>query len=115
MRAREHFRAHARRSIRLEAAVSDEFQRWSSAALVVNIALGGACVELERAPELRLDSGVALVVHAPSLWDPLALRARVAWIRRDGQAKTQLGLRFEHLEQGGLYALFQLLGAQSYE
>lgn len=95
--------------------MSDESQRWSSSALVVDLALGGACVELDHAPELRLDGVVALVVHAPSLWDPLALRARVAWIRRDGEVKTRLGLRFEHLEQGGLYALFQLLGAQSFE
>jgi len=115
MRAREHFRAHARRSIRLEAVVSDESQHWSSAALVVDLALGGACVELDRARELRLDTAVVLVVHAPSLWDPLSLRARVAWIRRVGDAKARLGLRFEHVEQGGLYALFQLLGAQSYE
>lgn len=95
--------------------MSDDGQRWSSAGLVVDLALGGACVELEPSPELRLDGVVVLVVHAPSLWDPLSLPARIAWMRRVGDAKLRLGLRFEHLEQGGLYALFQLLGAQSYE
>jgi hypothetical protein len=81
-----------------------------------DLGLGGACVELgDRAAPLRPDSSVTLEVTAPTLWDPLVLRGRVAWVRpgREDQP-TKAGVRFEHTEQSGIFALFQLLTAHSF-
>ncbi len=78
-----------------------------------DLGLGGAGVEIvDPSTVLRPDTTVTLEITAPSLWDPLVLRGRVAWTRpaRDAQP-PKLGVRFDHAEHGGLYALFQLLGA----
>ncbi len=49
---------------------------------------------------------------APTLWDPLVLAGKIAWIRRSAPGRaTRAGVRFEHREPSALYALFQLLGA----
>lgn len=65
---------------------------------------------------LRLDATVVLEVTAPTLWDPLVLRGRVAWLRRaQGERPARAGVRFDHPEEGSLFALFQLLGAHAYD
>lgn len=65
---------------------------------------------------LDLETSVTLEVTAPSLWDPLTLRGRVAWIRQAASGRpTRAGVRFEHRDAGALYALFQLLGTHGYE
>jgi hypothetical protein len=116
MRVRDHFRAHGRRGVTLAATIRDEVAD-EPRATVKNVGLGGACVELpiDSAAEgalLRLDHAVTLEVVAPTLWDPLVLRGRIAWLRRSTADKpARVGLRFEHREEGSLFALFQLLGA----
>lgn len=115
MMVRDHFRAHGRKAITLAATVRDAAAD-ESRATVRNVGLGGACVELpvDSAAEgalLRLDLAVTLEVVAPTLWDPLVLRGRIAWLRRSTADKpARIGLRFEHREEGSLFALFQLLG-----
>jgi hypothetical protein len=121
MRVRDHFRAHGRRNVNLAASVRDETRSLEEEARIRNLGLGGACVELPPSSPLeaalfRVDTPIILEVMAPSLWDPLVLRGRVAWSRKamtDRPARA--GVRFEHPEQGSLFALFQLLGAQVFD
>ncbi len=121
MRVRDHFRAHGRKSLDLAASLRDEERTVEEDAKIKNLGLGGACVELmplcaAEGVLLRLDTPVVLEVTAPSLWDPLAVRGRVAWLRRSTPERgARLGVRFEHQEEGNLFALFQLLGAQGYD
>jgi len=120
MQVRDHFRAHGRRVVSLPAILRDESRGVEEDARIRNLGLGGACIELAPLAKegvlLRVDSIVILEVTAPSLWDPLILRARVAWSRRShADRPARLGVRFEHTEQGGLFALFQLLGAHAYD
>lgn len=118
MRVRDHFRAHGRKNVTLAATVRDEHRTFEEDARIKNLGLGGACIELvpsspSEGHVLRVDALILLEVIAPSLWDPLVLRARVAWVRRSMPAR--IGVRFEHQEQGNLFALFQLIGTQGYE
>ncbi|NUP05868.1 MAG: PilZ domain-containing protein [Polyangiaceae bacterium] len=121
MRVRDHFRAHGRKNVSLPASLRDEHRSFEEEARIKNLGLGGACIELfpgstAESQLLRLDAHVLLEVTAPSLWDPLVLHGRVAWARRSAPDRpARLGLRFEHQEQGNLFALFQLLGAHAYE
>jgi len=121
MRARDHFRAHGRKNVSLPASLRDENRTFEEDANIKNLGLGGACVELApfAAAEpllMRLDASVTIEVIAPSLWDPLVLRGRVAWLRRSSAERAaRLGVRFEHQEEGNLFALFQLLGAQAFD
>lgn len=83
---------------------------------VKNLGLGGACVEVEAAQPhpFRIDGGVLLEVTAPTLWDPLHIRAKIAWLETFS-AGHRLGVRFEHAEHGGLGPLYSLLSAHSYD
>ena len=99
-----------------------------------DLGLGGVCIEvpeidaptltaprdLGRVPAsprpgpvtLEREASVTLEVLAPTLWDPLVLAGKIAWIRRSAPGRaTRAGVRFEHREPSALYALFQLLGA----
>ena len=119
MAARDHFRAHARRRVDLDATLRGRGGGFSHDARVRDLGLGGACVEiseLQGAAGLEREGVVTLEVMAPTLWDPLLLGGRIAWIRRGGQGRpTRAGVRFEHRDPGALYALFQLLGAHVYD
>jgi hypothetical protein len=120
MQVRDHFRAHGRRVVSLPAILRDEARAVEEDARIKNLGLGGALVELaplaKETPFVRVDATVILEVTAPSLWDPLILRCRVAWGRRSqADRAARLGVRFEHQEQTSLFALFQLLGAHAYE
>lgn len=139
MAARDHFRAHARRRVDLAATLRGRDGGFRQEVRIRDLGLGGACVEVSatdegplgrssatppsggaaegRAPgALEREAPVTIEVMAPTLWDPLILSGRIAWIRRGGQGRgTRAGLRFEHREASALYALFQLLGAQVYD
>lgn len=121
MRVRDHFRAHGRKSVSLPTTLRDDRASIEEQACIKNLGLGGAYVELDPGAEseptlLRLDAAVVLEVTAPSLWDPLILRGRIAWLRRgSGDKPARFGVRFEHQEEGTLFALFQLLGTQVFE
>jgi hypothetical protein len=119
MSPRDHFRAHSRRRVDLQAVVRDRAGATAHGARIKNLGLGGACLELPAGPPrgfLELEASVTLEVTAPTLWDPLSLRGRVAWIQTSGAGGlTRAGVRFEHRDAGSLYALFQLLGAHAYD
>lgn len=119
MAVRDHFRAHARRRVDLDATLRGRDGGFSHDARVRDLGLGGACVEIperEAAAGVEREGVVTLEVMAPTLWDPLLLTGRIAWVRRGGQGRpTRAGVRFEHREPAALYALFQLLGAHVYD
>jgi hypothetical protein len=120
MAARDHFRAHARRRVDLDATLRGRDGGFSHDARVRDLGLGGACVEIADAQGGALgverEAVVTLEVMAPTLWDPLLLAGRIAWVRRGAQGRpARAGVRFEHREPAALYALFQLLGAHMYD
>lgn len=131
MAARDHFRAHGRRRVDLDATLRGRDGVFSHVARVRDLGLGGACVELgdlgdtlrallpgEARPAVGVEreATITLEVMAPTLWDPLLLGGRIAWVRRGAAGRpTRAGVRFEHREPGSLYALFQLLGAHVYD
>ena len=108
------FRAHARRSTRLRALVTHLAEGWQRQADVINVGLGGACVVVDEA--LAVDDAVSLSFMAPTLWDPLVLRARVAWVGpAHPREPTRAGVAFEHKSPTSALALFELVNTISYE
>jgi len=133
MVARDHFRAYARRRVDLGATLRDRQTAEEEPVRVRDLGLGGACVELpegRRSIEpagwsaaepglvaiLEQEAAVTLELTAPTLWDPLPLRGRVAWIRRGAAGKpARAGIRFEHHDAGSLFALHELLAATGFD
>jgi Tfp pilus assembly protein PilZ len=110
--AERHFRAFARRAVNLPATVADGADG-SKPARLVNIGLGGACVEVPQ--PLNVGSAVTLQVSAPNLWDPLVVSATVAWIKTTSAGPALAGFAFDHTKKTALPALVELLGAYRYE
>jgi hypothetical protein len=103
-----HFRAHARRPVKLRAMVAQPSIGWQADASVHDLCLGGAGVTLNGA--LSLGDRVVVSFFAPSLWDPLALPARVAWVKTIRERGTiAAGLAFEPTDPAAVFALFELL------
>jgi hypothetical protein len=88
---------------------------WQRQARVVDLGLGGACIAVEG--DLRPGDVVTLSFIAPTLWDPLLVRARVAWSTPGAQSNhaTRAGVAFEHKNAAAVYALFELVAAMAYE
>jgi hypothetical protein len=107
----DHFRAFARRPVGLPAIVSRGDGTWKRPARLIDLGLGGACMEmLEAVPN---GTAVSLAVEAPHLWDPLFLEGEVVWLRtQDGAAR--LGVRFHHRAGRTLRTLTELLEAEAY-
>jgi hypothetical protein len=82
---------------------------------IENVGLGGARV-LADTP-LAVGDAVTLSFTAPTLWDPLVLRARVAWVgaRGPGDASLRAGVAFEHKGGDGVFALYELIVSLGYE
>jgi hypothetical protein len=107
-----HFRAFARRAVNLPALVATEPDGPKPARLI-DLGLGGACVEVRTA--LQVGHSVTVEVTAPNLWDPLIVPARVAWLRSSGPGASLAGLAFDHAGKAALPALVELLAAYRYE
>jgi hypothetical protein len=106
------FRAHARRSVRLRALATHVQAGWQRYAAVENVGLGGARLHVEERP--ALGDALTLSFTAPTLWDPLVLRARVAWVGR-GDLSSRVGLAFEHRSPQAVFALYELIVTLGYE
>jgi hypothetical protein len=105
-----HFRAHPRRAVRLRAVLSRPADNWQREARVHDLSLGGAGVAVHEA----LAQGERMTVSflAPSLWDPLALPARVAWVRTPKEGElARAGLAFEPKDPAFVFALFELVSS----
>jgi hypothetical protein len=106
------FRAHARRIVRLRALVTHVQAGWQRYAPVENLGLGGARVLVDE--RLAPGEAVTLSFTAPTLWDPLVLRARVAWLA-PGPPPYHAGLAFEHKNADAVFALYELIVTLGYE
>src|SRR5450432_2435842 len=98
------FRAHARRPVRIHSLVTHAHAGWQHQAAVENIGLGGARVIIDEA--VSVGDKVTLSFAAPTLWDPLVVRVRVAWVAPGGppsalaaaqpSASWAVGVAFDH-------------------
>jgi Tfp pilus assembly protein PilZ len=88
---------------------------WQHRAAVEDIGLGGARVVIDQA--LALGDAVTLSFTAPTLWDPLVLRAHVAWIATPAPASgpRAAGVAFEHKATDAIFALYELIVTLGYE
>lgn len=71
-----------------------------------NIGLGGACLQFERDPELKLDQDVDLVFHVPSgaRSTKYAIQSKVVWIDRQAA-----GLKFQDYNTSVFRSLQELI------
>jgi hypothetical protein len=98
--------------VRLRALLTHVLAGWQRYAQVENVGLGGACVVSDEV--LAVGDQVTLSFTAPTLWDPLVLRARVAWIA-PGAPPVRVGLAFEHKSADATFALYELIVTLGYE
>jgi hypothetical protein len=87
---------------------------WQEQAAVENIGLGGARIVVDH--PLAPGDIVTLSFTAPTLWDPLVLRARVAWVGpTTSPGPRPAGVAFEHRATDAAYALYELIVTLGYE
>jgi hypothetical protein len=111
---KSHFRAHARRHLRLDATLNHPRAGWERGAEVFDVGLGGACIGISET--LHVGDRVSIAFMAPTLWDPLAIPARVAWFRPGaGLEPARAGLAIEYRSASAARALFELVGSLGYE
>ncbi|MBK6692669.1 MAG: PilZ domain-containing protein [Myxococcales bacterium] len=90
------------------ASISHPLAGWRVEGKVIDLGLGGAALEFSE----LVERGDRLVVEmmAPTLWDPLHVRGRVAWTQAGRPSGVRCGVVFEHADAPSLFALFELLG-----
>jgi hypothetical protein len=87
----DHFRVHERRAEPLSGQITTESGA-THPVRVLNLSLGGACVEVSIPPEVS--SRLRLELEVPNLWDPLHLIARVVWVEAQ-QNHFRVGVAFQ--------------------
>jgi hypothetical protein len=114
------FRAHARKTVRLAPLATHLQAGWQKSAVVENIGLGGARIRVDHL--LAIGDVLTLSFTAPTLWDPLVLAARVAWVGpvvASGAASAAgpraAGVAFEHKATDAVFALYELIVTLGYE
>jgi hypothetical protein len=78
---------------------------------VENVGLGGARIVVDH--DLAPGDAVTLSFTAPALWDPLVIRARVAWV--SSTPPYRAGLAFDHRSPDAAFALYELIVTLGYE
>jgi hypothetical protein len=98
----------------LRALVTHVQAGWQHHAPVENLGLGGARIVTD--DKLAIGDAVTLSFTAPTLWDPLVLRARVAWAAQPTPGTPRrVGLAFEHKNADAVFALYELIATLGYE
>ena len=85
---------------------------WQAQVAVENIGLGGARIRVENA--LEVGDVLTLSLTAATLWDPLVLRGRVAWVAASATSRAA-GVAFEHKATDAVFALYELIVTLGYE
>jgi hypothetical protein len=98
--------------VRLRALLTHVGAGWQRQVAVDNVGLGGARVAVDGG--LAVGDAVTVSFTAPTLWDPLVLRARVAWASTDA-TPMRAGLAFEHKTPDAVFALYELIVTLGYE
>lgn len=96
----------------MRAAVLHMAAGWEREAQVVNVGMGGACLLVSE--QLAVGDRVTLSFLAPTLWDPLAIPARVVWTLAPDPPIVRAGLAFEPTEAAAIFALFELVATLAY-
>jgi hypothetical protein len=105
---------HARRPVQLRAIVTHVAAGWQQSAIIVNLSLGGACALLDE--HVAVDDVITLSFIAPTLWDPLVLRARLAWVGPSaGPGLKRAGVTFDQKSASAMLTLFELIATSGYE
>jgi hypothetical protein len=100
--------------VRLRALVTHVQAGWQRHVPVENLGLGGARIVTD--DKLAPGDAVTLSFTAPTLWDPLVLRARVAWAAQPAAGTPRrVGLAFEHKSADAVFALYELIATLGYE
>jgi hypothetical protein len=94
---------------------------WQRHLPVEDIGLGGASIVVE--DPIRPGDAVTVSFTAPSLWDPLVLRARVVWASppqpgagaSPGASSRRAGIAFDLRGAPAAFALFELISTVGYE
>ncbi len=112
-----HFRALSRQSVSLPGALraSDAQVTWNRDVRIVDLGLGGACVEAS--DSAAAGTSVELVIDTPHLWDPLTLSGAVVWSRSLADPEgggAMIGVRFEHATGSVVRTLTELLEAEAF-
>jgi PilZ domain len=124
-RSHTHFRAHARRPVRLAVVLRSERGGWERTGTVIDIHLAGAGIETDE--PLLPGERVTVAFATPTLWDPLVLTAVVAWAHPLKPKPTELdalgrprdvaraGLAFDYPTPDATLAMFEMLIAIGFE
>jgi hypothetical protein len=114
------FRVHDRKNVRLRALVTHIEAGWQRHVGLANVGLGGACILIDET--VHVGDRVTLSFVAPTLWDPLVLRAKVVWTRQGTPGTLtkmgepgRCGVAFEHRTPQAVLALFELIGTVAYD
>jgi hypothetical protein len=106
------FRAHARKTVRIASVVTHTQAGWQEQAVVEDVGLGGARIKVENS--LSVGDVVTISLTAPTLWDPLVLHGRVAWVMANGGGRAA-GVAFENRATDAVFALYELIVTLGYE
>lgn len=110
----DHFRSHARRKVNLHAQVSHGVAGWERSLRVLDLALGGACLEV--LDTVAAGDRLEVSFVTPDRWDPLVLGARIIWTASSrGAQLARVGLAFDHAEPSQALGLVTLIGSHDYE
>lgn len=102
------FRAHDRRKAGLSASIAHPLAGWRVDGRVHDLGLGGAALDVSEIVEPG--DRLTLEMMAPTLWDPLHIRGRVAWAKASPKGTgVRCGIAFEHVDPPSLFALVELL------
>ncbi len=85
---------------------------WNRAARVLDLGLGGACVETSDA--MPAGTSVELVIDTPHLWEPLTLSGSVAWALALEEGGARVGVRFQHASGSSIRKLTEFLEAAAF-
>jgi hypothetical protein len=109
-----HFRAHERRHVQLEGALTYPAGGNEPVGVkVLNIGLAGAGIACHVI--VRQEDRVLLTLYSHALLDPLPLAGRVAWVQiPQVGGLVYAGVAFEVPERSQVLTLFQLIGALTF-
>ncbi len=113
MTAVARFRAHARRKVRLRGVIWHPRAGWQREVEIADLGLGGARVQVWETLSARDKISLSLV--APTLWDPLSMPGRIAWVwPPTALVSGSIGVAFEPKDPNAMLALFELMASLDY-
>lgn len=108
------FRHYPRQPVRLRATLAHPALGWQREIDVIDLGIAGAGVDGTGEFEVAQGERLTIAFHAATLWDPLTLTARIAWVRPE-LGRGRAGIAFEHKSPQSAYALFELLASLTVE